>query len=173
MSLRVEGQEHLSGLGNDALFRLVSPGYLETIGARILSGRFLADDDREEAPTAVVVNEALARQYWPRESALGHRIDSGTGDGKPLWMTVVGVVQDIKERGVDFADKPAVYVPFAQTTIAFFQPSEIALRTTVPPLDLTRPLQNAVWSVDAEQPFLPSARWTRSSTASWRNGSRC
>ena len=152
MSLRIEGQEQRSGLGDDALFRLVSPGYLETIGARIRSGRFLTDGDHEEAPAVVVVNEALARQYWPRESALGHRIDTGTGDGKPRWMTIVGVVHDIKERGVDFADKPAVYVPFAQTTIGFFQPSEIALRTTVPPLDLTPALQNAVWAVDAEQP---------------------
>jgi putative ABC transport system permease protein len=152
MSVRIEGQEGLNGLASDALFRLVSPGYLETIGARLGDGRLLADADGENRSPVVVINEAFARQYWPNERALGHRIDTGTGNGPRLWMTVVGVVRDIKERGIDFADKPAVYVPFAQTTIAFFQPSEIAVRTSGPPLDLARALQRAVWAVDPEQP---------------------
>jgi len=152
MSLRVEGQEARAGLGIDALFRLVSAGYLETIGARIKEGRFLSENDQQDAPAVVVVNETLARQYWPNQSAIGHRIDTGTGNSTPKWMTIVGVVKNIRERGLDLPDKSAVYVPFTQTTIGFFLPEELAVLTSPEPMSLSDEVQRAVWSVDPEQP---------------------
>jgi predicted permease len=152
MDLTVEGQGARHDLGADALFRLVTAGYLETIGAHLEEGRFLDANDQQDTTPVVVVNEALARQYWPNRSALGHRIDTGTGDGSPKWMTIVGVVRDIRERGLDLANKSAVYVPFTQTTIGFFLPSEIAVLTSREPLSLSKELQQAVWSVDSEQP---------------------
>ena len=152
MGLIIEDRPAQPGLGQDALFRLVSAGYLEAIGARLKEGRFLEEGDRGDTVPAVVVSESLARQYWPGESALGHRIDTGTGDGSRLWMTIVGVVADIRERGLDFGLKPAVYVPFTQTAIGFFLPSEIAVLTSREPLSLARELRQAVWSVDPEQP---------------------
>jgi putative ABC transport system permease protein len=152
MGLIIEGKPAQTGLGQDALFRLVSADYLQTIGAQLKQGRLLDAGDREAANPVVVINETFARQYWPNESPLGKRIDTGTGDGNPLWMTIVGVVGDIRERGLDLAMNPAVYVPFTQTTINFFQPSEIAVLTSREPLSLSKELQQAVWSVDAEQP---------------------
>lgn len=152
MGLMIEGKPAQNGLGQDALFRLVSADYLQTIGAQLKQGRLLGAGDREAANPVVVINETFARQYWPNESPLGRRIDTGTGDGNPLWMTIVGVVGDIRERGLDLTMKPAVYVPFTQTTISFFQPSEIAVLTSREPLSLSKELQQAVWSVDAEQP---------------------
>jgi predicted permease len=112
----------------------------------------LNDRDRLEAPPVVVVNETLARQFWPNESPLGRRIDAGTGDGTTRWMTIVGVVTDIRERGLDLEMKPAVYVPFTQTEITFFQPTEIAVHTSRDPLSVSKELQAAVWSLDPEQP---------------------
>ena len=153
MSLAVEGRPVQPSLQQDALFRLVSAGYLETIGARLKEGRFIDSSDGEDRLPVVVINETLARQYWPNETALGQRIDTGTGDGNPKWMTVVGVVKDIRERGIDWAVRPAVYVPFPQTTISFFLPSEIAVQTSREPLSVAKALQRAVWSVDAEQPI--------------------
>src|SRR5437867_8807660 len=100
----------------------------------------------------VVVNETLAKLYWPNENAIGRRIDTGTGNGQPKWMTIVGVVHDIRERGLDLTGKGAVYVPYTQTTIGFYTPSEIAIRATREPLLVTKDLQQAVWGVDAEQP---------------------
>jgi putative ABC transport system permease protein len=152
MSLTIEGQTAQPGLGQDVLFRLVSPGYLETIGARLRQGRMLEDRDRRDSPPVVVVSESLARQYWPGQNALGHRIDTGTGDGSRLWMTIVGVVADIRERGLDLGLKPAVYVPFTQSAIGFFVPGEIAVRTWREPMTLANDLRRAVWSVDSEQP---------------------
>ena len=152
MSLSIEGQQKRADLGQDALFRLVSAGYLETIGARLKEGRYLSAADRADAPPAVVVNETLARQFWPGESALGHRIDTGTGQANSRWMSIVGVVADIRERGLDLETKPAVYVPLTQTEISFFLPSEIAVLTSREPLSLSKELQQAVWAVDSEQP---------------------
>lgn len=152
MSLTVEGQEAQAGLGTDALFRLVSAGYLETIGARLKEGRLLSERDQQDALAVVVVNDALARQYWPNQSAIAHRIDTGTGNGTPKWMTIVGVVDNIRERGLDLPNKSAVYVPFTQTTIGFFLPDEVAVLTSRDPMSLSKELQEVVWSVDPEQP---------------------
>ena len=67
-------------------------------------------------------------------------------------MTIVGVVRDIRERGLDLALKGAVYVPFPQVAITFFQPSEIAILTSRDPLSVSNELQQAVWAMDPEQP---------------------
>ena len=152
MPLGVEGQVAAPAGGQNALFRLVSADYLATMGAKLQAGRFLDDRDREGALPVVVVNRALASTYWPNQAALGRRVDTGTGDGTPLWMTIVGVVEDVQERGLDFGSKPTVYVPFTQTTIGFFQPSEIAVRSSRRPETLAKDLQRAVWAVDPTEP---------------------
>ena len=151
MALRIESQANPS-FGQDAMFRLVSARYLQTIGTRLKEGRFLDERDRADSVPVVVVNETLARQYWPGGSVLGQRIDMGTGLGKTRWMTIVGVVADIRERGLDLGNKPGVYVPFTQTEMDFFLPSEIAVLTSRDPISLSKELQQAVWSMDAEQP---------------------
>jgi len=153
MGITIEGRQLPNPNAASVLFRLVSADYLETIGARMLQGRLLLPSDRMENEPVVVINETLANLYWPNESALGRRIDTGTGDGAAKWMTIVGVVRDVRERGLDLASKGAVYVPFTQTTIGFFLPSEIAVLTSRDPLSLTKELQGAVWSVDPEQPL--------------------
>jgi putative ABC transport system permease protein len=152
MGLLVEGQPAPKEVGQDALFRLVSAGYLTTIGARLVQGRWIDEHDIASSLPVVVVNETMARRFWPDGRALGRRIDTGTGGGQLRWMTIVGVVADIRERGLDLATKAAVYVPFTQTEITFFQPSELAVLTSREPLTIAREVQNAVWAVDGEQP---------------------
>jgi predicted permease len=152
MSIRIEDQPP-AGLAQDVLFRLVSAGYLETIRTRLVEGRTLDGRDTVDASPSVVINETLAQQYWHGQSPLGHRIDTGTGDGQPRWMTIVGVVRDVRERGLDLALKSAVYVPFTQVAIGFFQPSEIAVRTAADPRGFVKQLQRAVWSIDPAQPI--------------------
>jgi predicted permease len=153
MSIRVEHREQEWRLGRDALFRLVSPGYLSTIEARLQSGRLLADADSNDAPPVVVVNESFVREFFGGGDPIGQRLDTGTGTAGPLWLTIVGVVADVRERGADQRNRPAVYVPFTQTDIAFFQPSEIALRTSVAPLSIANELRRAVWSIDRDEPI--------------------
>jgi predicted permease len=124
------------------------------MGARLREGRLLDDGDRAGTMPVAVVNDALARLYWPNESAIGHRIDTGTGTAAPLWMTIVGVVDDLKEQGLDYGPRAAVYVPFNQTAISFFMPSEIAVRTHAAPEAMASALQQAIWSVDPQQPIM-------------------
>lgn len=150
--MTIEGRPSQPGVIQDALFRLVSAGYLQTIGARLKEGRLLEAADRDGSAPAVVVSESLARQYWPGESAIRHRIDTGTGDGNWLWMTVVGVVAICASAASIWGSSRRYTCPFTQTTISFFLPSEIAVLTSREPLSIANELQRAVWSVDSERP---------------------
>jgi putative ABC transport system permease protein len=146
----VEGEAPLpTGEYNDALYREVTPGYLEMLGASVKEGRLLEESDHEGGALAVVVNEFLAKRHWPGNSAVGKRIRFG--DEKELWWTVVGVVRDIRERGFLYEMKPAVYVPVTQVK----RPggySMLVVRTSNDPASAIKMVEGAVWSVDPQQP---------------------
>jgi len=146
----VEGEAPLPvGEFNDALYREVTPGYLEMLGARVAEGRWLAESDHEGESLALVVNEFLAKRHWPGKSAVGKRIRFG--DEKSEWWTVVGVVRDIRERGYLYEMKPAVYVPVTQVK----KPdgfSMLVVRTSNDPASTIKMAESAIWSVDPQQP---------------------
>ena len=146
----VEGQPPLpTGEYNDALYREVTPGYLEMLGAQVKEGRFLEENDHEGGALALVVNEFLAKRHWPGRSVVGKRIRFG-GEKAP-WWTVVGVVRDIRERGFLYEMKPAVYVPVTQVK----KPggfSMLVVRTSNDPASTIKMVEGAVWSVDPQQP---------------------
>jgi predicted permease len=150
----VEGEPRLPpGQYNDALYREVTPGYLETVGATVLDGRLLQDSDRAGGLRVVVVNEFLARRHWPGKSAVGKRIRFGDNEDetKNPWWTVAGVVRDIRERGLLFDMKPAIYVPITQME----KPdnySTLVVRTGSDPSSVFKSVEGAVWSVDPQQP---------------------
>ena len=89
----------------DTLFRVGTSDYLKTLGVQLVEGRLLDQRDGIDAPRAVVVNDTLARKYWPRSSALGGRMRLGDAQGP--WYTIVGVVKDVRERGHTLAQKAA------------------------------------------------------------------
>ena len=95
--------------------RVVSPGYLETLALSLLRGRLLDERDREGAQRVVVVSEALAERAWPGEDPLGKRIKAGAASEDAPWMTVVGLVADVKEDRYNFRiDRPVWYLPYDQ-----------------------------------------------------------
>ena len=99
----------------NARMRLVSPGYAETIGLRLNSGRQLSADDRTGAPRAMVVNETLARDLFPGQDPLGKRVVCCEGSPDDLrWKTIVGVVGDVRSRGPDQAAQPEFFLPISQ-----------------------------------------------------------
>lgn len=136
----------LPGQENDALYREVTAGYLETIGGTLKEGRFLEDRDIESAQQVVVVNEFLAKRHWPGQDPLGKRLKL-TGP-KETWRTVVGVVKDIRERGLLLDMKPAVYVAVNQVD----RPGAdfLVVRTAQDPAAMANSLRGAVWAVDAD-----------------------
>jgi predicted permease len=151
----VEGEPRLPpGQYNDALYREVSPGYLETVGANLLDGQLLHDSDRDGGLRVVVVNEFLAKRHWPGKSAVGKRIRFGDNNDetKNPWWTVAGVVRDIRERGLLVEMKPAVYVPVQQVEKPDMY-STLVVRTSVDPNSTIKSIESAIWAVDSQQPF--------------------
>jgi putative ABC transport system permease protein len=145
----VEGEPPLlPGEINDALWREVTPGYLETVGARLQEGRLLEKRDGEKQLPVIVVNEFFAKRHWPGQSAAGKRVRFDD-DNEP-WRTVVGVVGDLRERGLLFDMKPAIYVPAAQTNVEAHL--YLVVRSEEDPMSVVKALEGAVWSVDSQQP---------------------
>jgi putative ABC transport system permease protein len=150
----VEGEPPLPpGEYNDALYREVTPGYLEMLGARVKEGRLLEEGDHAGGLRTVVVNEFLAKRHWPGRSAVGKRLRFGNNEDetKNPWWTVAGVVRDIRERGLLYEMKPAVYVPVTQVE----KPqgfSMLVVRTSNDPASTIKMVEGAVWSVDPQQP---------------------
>ncbi len=150
-SYRLEGQALPPGDAGDALFRSSTPGYLGTIGARLVEGRLLDERD-QSGPPSIVVNETFASRYWPGQSALGHRVSFGAPDAP--WRTIVGVVRDIRERGYELEMKPGVYAVFGQVGNAW-TPEYLVVRSAAAqsgPSALVGPIRQVVAGVDPEQP---------------------
>jgi putative ABC transport system permease protein len=145
----VQGEAPLQpGEVNDALYREVTPGYLETVGARVIDGRALQASDVETSEPVVVVSEFLAKRHWPGQSAVGKYMKVG-GEKDP-WRRVVGVVADMRERGLLLGMKPAVYLSTQQVK----RPGAdyLVVRTKQKPMQLVKTVESAVWAVDGEQP---------------------
>lgn len=139
------------GFWNDALYREVTPGYLRSVGARLIAGRFLEDADVESSEPVVVVNEFLARRHWPGQTAVGKHLHMGGYLAKEPWRTVVGVITDVHERGLLLGMKPAVYLSTEQVK----RPGAdyLVVRTRQDPLGAANEVRSAVWAVDSQQPL--------------------
>ncbi|MCX6631105.1 MAG: ABC transporter permease [Candidatus Solibacter sp.] len=147
---RVEGRDRAASDPGDALLRVSSGEYLQTLGVRLVEGRLLQTSDTDQSAPVIVINQTLARRYFPKESALGHRI--ATTSRQPVWRTIVGVVHDVHERGYELDMKPGVYIPFEQIKDTWALPEILVVRTTGDPASLTSAVRRAVSEADAEQP---------------------
>jgi len=144
----IEGAPPLRpGEENDALYREVTAGYLETIGVNLLEGRALEDRDSPESMPVVVVNEFLAKRHWPGQSAVGKHLKFSGSEKQ--WRTVAGVVKDVRDRGLLLDMKPAIYVPVTQVQ----RPGAdyLVVRTAQDPGSMVNALRNAVWTVDKDR----------------------
>jgi len=139
-----------SGAPPVANYRAMSAGYLEVMGIPILRGRAVADTDGSEAPPVVVINEVLARTFFPGEEPLGRRIKLGAPGAPAPWRTIVGVAGAVGDRSPARAPRPEMYVPDAQPP-----PATIALvvRTEAEPMALLPALRSAVRAIDPDQPL--------------------
>ena len=147
----IEGQTQREADGQDALFRVVTTDFLPVIGARVREGRLFDRREVEGGAPAVIVNETFADRHFRGTSAIGKRIDISGDGGK--WVTIVGVVKEIRERGIAIATKPAVYMPLAQSDGYWPVPADLAIRTAVDPASIVKPVRDAVGSVDRLQPI--------------------
>jgi putative ABC transport system permease protein len=132
-------------------YRQVSPGYFETLGIRRLAGRLVAANDAAGKPLVAVVGETLARAYWPGADPLGKRFRTGGLGGAPTepWITVVGVVGDVRQAGLQIDPRPQVYVPQAQHPHGN---QSFVLRTAGDPRSSIAAARAAVYAIDRDQP---------------------
>src|SRR5437762_6081976 len=131
--------------------RLVSPDYLKTLGVTLIKGRLIDDRDRANRLPVVVISEDLARQAWPGEDPLGKRIKRVRGDQNFPWMTVIGVIRDVKEDLFNYRiNRPVWYVPYAQSENNF--PLNLVVRTSSNPASVTTAVRQAIHAVDPDQP---------------------
>jgi putative ABC transport system permease protein len=131
--------------------RIVSPDYLETLGATLIKGRLIDKNDRSETLPVVVVSQEFARQAWPAEDAIGKRVRRIRPGQTFPWMTVVGVVKNVKEDLSNYRiNRPVWYVPYAQAENNF--PVNLVMRAAVDPTSLTAAVRDAIRHVDPDQP---------------------
>jgi putative ABC transport system permease protein len=126
----------------------VTTDYFRAIGTPLLHGRMLDDHDGKPGGQLVtMVNETLARKYFPGEDAVGKRIRFGRPTEKDPWVVIVGVVADAKQDGMDQPVQPEVYVPFADDTAS---PVSFVLRSSADPAELAALVRREVHAVDKD-----------------------
>ena len=141
-----------------AAYRAVTPGYLETLGVPLRRGRMITEHDHSAAPRVVVINESLARQYFPDRDALGQRMQIGTEPSPDFpTMEIVGIVGDVKQS-FEAGSNAELFVPYGQYPDPILAPmylnTMLVVRTTGEPFDLTNSLRAAILEIDAGQPLV-------------------
>jgi putative ABC transport system permease protein len=136
-------------------FYPASPHYFKTMGMRLANGRFFTPNDREDQPRVAIVNEALAHRFFPNQDPLGKRIKIGKLSMPFPWLSIVGVVRDVKQEGLNEETNPALYVPYLQPPLPGwkFQFMFLSVRTQSDPLSLIATLRSTVQAVDKDQPI--------------------
>lgn len=127
----------------------VTPDYFGAMGVPLVRGRNLTEQDDDKSPIAVVISETMSRRFWPDEDPLGKRIKFGGPQSKAPWMTVVGIVGDVKNDGLDRENRPAFYRSFHQASSLSLM---LVARASGDPSRLSKAVQREVQSVDPELP---------------------
>ncbi|HEV3148125.1 MAG TPA: ABC transporter permease [Chthoniobacterales bacterium] len=134
----------------DEEIRIITPDYFRVLKTLLVRGRFFADSDNADAPPVTIINDALARKYWPNQDALGKRITLDDPRKDPKWLTIVGIVRGIRHRGLDTDPEPEYYIPVAQRAE---RSMILAVRSAQDPRNLMSALRREIQSIDPDQPI--------------------
>jgi len=146
---RIEGRAPLApGQANPVtLYRPANPTYFKTMGIRLKAGRFFDDHDGTKGHLAIIVNETFVRTFWPGvTNPIGRRIGANSRENSE-WMTVVGLVEDVKHYGLERPMRPGVYLPLAQSPSPNLS---VAIRTTGDPAAFIGTARNVVREMDPD-----------------------
>lgn len=129
-----------------------SPGYFETMKIPLLAGRTFNERDEENSPLVAIITRAMAQQYWANQNPLGAQVKWARA-GNAKWMTVVGVVGDVRHDGLDDETYPAVYTPMTQKQMPWKRFISVVVRTKAQdPRSAAATVKEVVWKID---PLLP------------------
>ncbi|HEY4425683.1 MAG TPA: ABC transporter permease [Pyrinomonadaceae bacterium] len=147
-------KEPLSGMAYDANHREVSSNYIQAMNIPLRQGRYFDSRDNAQSLPVAIINETMARQYWPGENALGRRFKLGDPDepGKQ-WKEIVGIVADIRQMGLAEPVKSEMYFPYEQITDwPGYMPRDLAIRTNGDTSNLAGAVRQIIREVDPDQP---------------------
>jgi putative ABC transport system permease protein len=151
----VDGGEDVVG---NTDYRLVDSTYFRTLGIPLVRGRGFTPADRAGAPHAVVVNQAMAAQFWPDGSAIGRRIRfPGMDDHASEWLTVVGIVGDVRDEGLEAPATPAAFIHYPQRPERLTRGATLVVRATTPPAPLAAAVRARVRATDGNVPVSVSS----------------
>jgi putative ABC transport system permease protein len=150
-SFHIEGRnEMVTKVFPDEEIRCITPDYFRVLQTPLLRGRFFTESDNADAPGVVIINQAMARKYWPGEDALGKRINFGDADPNNIkWFTIVGIVGDIHHQGLDVDPKPEFYLPHPQRP---YRGMILTVRSEQDSRALTSTLRKEIQSLDPDEP---------------------
>jgi putative ABC transport system permease protein len=150
-SLTVEGFPILS-VGQAPLIQhnVITPGYFHALGIVIREGRDFTDADTVEGPKIAIIDERLAHEYWPNESAIGKRIRFGPPEDNEPWHTIVGVVGAVRHERLEATTRNSVYLSHAEIPIGGMF---LALRTMAKPEAMIEPMRAQIHELDASLPI--------------------
>jgi putative ABC transport system permease protein len=129
---------------------LVSPAYFETLGIRLLEGRVFTDADNLGAPQTMIIGKTMAQQFFPGESAVGKKIQTGDFSARVPYITIVGVVDDVKYTGLDEDANLTLYTPYLQNL--WWRTPYLAVRTSRDPVAMTSAIRSVIWELDRDLP---------------------
>jgi putative ABC transport system permease protein len=131
-------------------FDAATPNYFQTMGMTLVKGRTFTAQDSGETTKVAVINETMVRRYWPDDDPLGKRFKFGDAGSNAPWITIVGVIRDVRRQGLDRPIRIESYLPHQQLTA---RSMEIVVRTIGDPLTLAGAVREAVWSLDRDLPI--------------------
>jgi putative ABC transport system permease protein len=150
-SFSIEGRDvNSKEPGPDEEIRTVSPDYFRVLQTPLQQGRFFTGADTANSAQVVIVNEALARKHFPKGEALGKRITFDDPRKDPKWITIVGIVGNIRHRGLDVEPQPEYYTPHTQMPV---RSMILTVRSAQDPRSLTSAIRREIQAIDSEQPI--------------------
>lgn len=149
-SLTVEGFPVMSvGQAPSVQHTVVTPGYFRTMGITVLTGRDFTDADTNNSQNVTIIDERLARQYWPNQSALGKRVRFGPPEDNEPWFTIVGVVSAVRHQRVQEETRMSVYLPHQKIPISGMS---LVARTSANPHEFIGAIRREVAQLDPDLP---------------------
>ena len=149
-SIEVEGRpDAFDGTRSDHLLRAVTDDWFTTTGIPV-RGRGFTSTDRRDGARVAIINEAMARQVWPGEDAMGKRLRPSVQDG---WFEIVGIAGDTRHFGLDRVEGPVIYIPWSQKPWTWLSWMSVMVRTNGEPMDALPAIQREVWTLDPDLPI--------------------
>jgi putative ABC transport system permease protein len=152
MRFRIDGRSQVPGENPVADYRAASATYFETMGMSLKAGRGIAESDTASSQPVTVINDTMARRYFPSPAeAIGQRL-MWYQSPDPQWVTIVGVVSDVRSFGPERDENPATYVPYTQRTLPYLRWMTFVARTAGDRASTLSSIRGGLLEIDPDQP---------------------